>query len=396
MSDATHRFFAVCPRGLEALLAQELAALGAGEVQVEGGGVAFAGTLATGYAANLHSRLASRILWQVARGDYANENDLYAAARAVRWHEHCDARLTLRVDVSAARAPVQSPEFATLRIKDGIVDALRDRTGARPSIDRVRPDVRVFAYLDERSATLYLDLSGEALFKRGWRLDKGEAPLKENLAAGLLRLAGWTAEQPLADPFCGSGTILIEAASIAARQAPGLARPFGFERLRSVDRAAWRELKEAARAAVDLKAAALLAGSDISTRVIEQARANAQRAGFGDWLADGRLRFAAVDARTAQPPAPAGALVTNPPYGVQSEPKSATVAALMRDVGDRYKQCWAGWTAWMLSADRDLPRQLRLQETRKTVLFNGPLECRLFRFEVVAGGYRPRSGATKD
>jgi putative N6-adenine-specific DNA methylase len=391
VSAAEQRFFAICPRGLEAALAEELAAVGATAVQPEGGGVVFQGSLRTAYAANLHSRLASRILWQLASHPYAGEDDLYAAAHEIRWDEHVGARQTLRVDVSATHTPLRSLEFATLRIKDGIVDRLRERTGTRPSIDRVRPEVRVFCHLDATTATLYLDLSGEALFKRGWRLDKGEAPLKENLAAGLLRLAGWTPAQPLLDPFCGSGTIVLEAASIAAKRAPGLDRPFGFERLQSQDRSAWRELKQAALAAVDDRASAQLVGTDISTRVIDQARLNTERAGLRAWLDDGRLRLIAGDARSSEPPAAGGLIITNPPYGVQSEPKSASVASMMAAVGDRLKQSFTGWTAWVLTADRQLPRQMRLQETRKTVLFNGPLECRFFRFELVAGGYRPRA-----
>jgi putative N6-adenine-specific DNA methylase len=242
---------------------------------------------------------------------------------------------------------------------------------------------------------LYVDLSGEALFKRGWRADKGEAPLKENLAAGLVALAGWTPATPLADLFCGSGTIIIEAASIAAKRAPGLARRFAFERLKGFDSHAWRRLKDAARAAVDDDSNAALAGSDISSRVIEQAIANAQLAGLQAWLDDGRLRFDAVDARAAWPPAPTGAIVSNPPYGEQSAPRSASVPDMMRNVGDRLKQQFAGWEAWFLTSDRQLPKQMRLQETRKTVLFNGPIECRFFRFELVAGGYRPRSAAVK-
>ena len=390
MNPPAEKFFAVCPRGLEPLLAAELRTLGAQQLAPESGGVGFDGTMRNAYAANLHSRIASRVLWQVASGDYDDERDLYEQAQAVAWDRHFDSEQTLRVDVNASRSPLRSLEFATLRIKDAIVDRLRDETGARPSIDRTRPDVRVFAYLDERRLTLYLDLSGEPLFKRGWRAEKGEAPLKENLAAGLLMLAGWTPEVPLLDPFCGSGTIAIEAALIAARRAPGLDRRFGFERLAGFDAAAWRELKAQAAAAIDDTARARIAGTDISTRVIETARGNAGLAGLQPWLDDGRLAFAAGDARQAQPLAAHGMIVTNPPYGEQSAPKSATVPALMRDFGDRMKASFPGWTAWLLSADRDLPRQMRLHETRKTVLFNGALECRLFRFEMVAGQYRQR------
>ncbi len=390
MSRQTERFFAICPRGLEPLLADELRALGAQQLAPEGGGVAFAGTMRTAYAANLSSRIASRVLWQVAAGDYRDEHGLYEQARAVSWEHHFDPRQTLRVDLSASRSPLRSLDFATLRIKDAVVDCLREATGARPSIDRARPDVRVFAYLDGQRFTLYLDLSGEALFKRGWRAEKGEAPLKENLAAGLLMLAGWTPEVPLFDPFCGSGTIAIEAALMAARRAPGLGRRFGFERLAGFDAAAWRELKAQAVAAIDDAAPARIAGTDISTRVVETALGNARLAGLQPWLDDGRLSFAAADARQAQPIAAGGTIVTNPPYGEQSAPKSATVPALMRAFGDRMKESFPGWTAWLLSSDLDLPRQMRLQETRRTVLFNGALECRLFRFEMVAGQYRPR------
>jgi putative N6-adenine-specific DNA methylase len=386
----TEQFFAVCPRGLEPLLADELRSLGGREVATESGGAAFAGALRTAYAANLHSRIASRVLWQVATADVGGEGELYDAARGIAWEDHFDARQTLRVDLNASRSALRSLDFATLRIKDAIVDRLRDATGERPSIDRSQPDVRVFAYLAGERLTLYLDLSGEPLFKRGWRAEKGEAPLKENLAAALLRLAGWSADLPLLDPFCGSGTIAIEAALIASRRAPGLNRRFGFESLGGFDRAAWRQLREEAAAAIDDSVAAHIAAGDISTRVIDTARGNAKLAGLQSWVDDGRLAFAAVDARRAQPPAATGMIVTNPPYGEQSAPKSATVPALMRDFGDRLKASFPGWTAWLLSADRDLPGQLRLHETRKTVLYNGAIECRLFRFEIVSGSYRGR------
>ncbi|GAB4483459.1 MAG: class I SAM-dependent RNA methyltransferase [Burkholderiaceae bacterium] len=389
----TEPFFAICPRGLEAVLAAELTALGAGAVRAESGGVAFAGELRTAYAANLHSRIASRVLWRIAQAACRDEKSLYALAAEVPWERHFSARQTLRVDLNASRSPLASLDFATLTVKDAVVDRLRARAGARPSIDRAHPDVRVFVYLDATTATLYLDLSGEPLFKRGWRADKGEAPLKENLAAGLLAVAGWTPALPLLDPFCGSGTLVIEAASIAARRAPGLQRRFAFERLASFDAAAWRALREQAHAAIDDRAAARIVGSDISTRVVETARRNAALAGLDAWLVDGRLRFAATDARRIEPPAPTGWIVTNPPYGERSHPKSAPVPKMMGEFADRLKQSFPGWTAWILSADRGLPRQMRLHETRKTVLFNGPLECRLFRFEIVAGAYRPRADA---
>jgi putative N6-adenine-specific DNA methylase len=384
----SHAFFAVCPRGLESVLADELQGIGATEVRTEAGGVGFGGTLRTGYAANLHSRIASRVLWQVGRRGYRNEQHLYDATQEVRWQDLMTPQQTLRVDVTAARSPLASLEFAMLRIKDGIVDRMRDVAGDRPSIDRTRPDVRVFAYLDATTVTLYVDLSGEPLFKRGWRADKGEAPLKENLAAGLLALAGWKPGVPLLDPFCGSGTIVIEAATVAGGRAPGLNRRFAFERLRGFDSHAWRTLKDAARAHVNDGAPSVLRGSDISTRVVGQAIENARLAGLERWLADGRLAFSAGDARRVEPPAERGLIISNPPYGEQSAPKSASVPAMMGDFGNRLKQAFAGWDAWLLTSDRSLPRQMRLQETRKPVLYNGALECRFFRFELVKGSYR--------
>jgi putative N6-adenine-specific DNA methylase len=384
----SHAFFAVCPRGLEPVLANELQGVGATDVRTEAGGVAFGGTLRTGYAANLHSRIASRVLWQVGRRGYRNEQHLYDATQEVRWQDLMTPQHTLRVDVTAVRSPLASLEFAMLRIKDGIVDRMREVAGERPSIDRSQPDVRVFAYLDATTVTLYVDLSGEPLFKRGWRADKGEAPLKENLAAGLLALAGWKPDVPLLDPFCGSGTVVIEAATVAAGRAPGLNRRFAFERLRGFDSHAWRTLKDAARANVNDDAPSILRGADISTRVIEQATENARLAGLERWLADGRLAFSAGDARRAEPPAERGLIISNPPYGEQSAPRSASVPSMMGDFGNRLKQAFAGWDAWLLTSDRSLPRQMRLQETRKPVLYNGALECRFFRFELVKGSYR--------
>jgi putative N6-adenine-specific DNA methylase len=381
-------FFAVCPRGLQDLLVRELQACGARSAQAAPGGAGFDGSLATAYAVNLHSRLASRVLWRLAGGSYRDESDLYEMARAVTWEAHFTASQTLRVDVTATRSPLRSLQFATLRVKDAIADRMRERCGDRPSVDRSAPDVQVVAHLTQQRADVYLDLSGEPLFKRGWRLEKGEAPLKENLAAGLLASSGWTPAVVLHDPFCGSGTIPIEAACIATQRAPGLTRRFAFERLLGFEARAWRDILGQARENVDDRAEFHISGRDISTRVIQLALANGQRAGLSSSIRDGWLSLDAGDARTAAPPGNAGLIVTNPPYGQQSEPKSATVARLMAALGDQFKQAYAGWDAWLLSGDRDLPAQLKLKETRRSVLFNGPIECRFYRFELVAGSYR--------
>jgi len=383
-----HGFFAVCPRGLQDLLAVELRACGARDVEATSGGAAFNGAMDTAYAANLHSRLASRILWRLSGGTYRSESDLYELARAVAWESHFASSQTVRVNLTAIRSPLRSLQFATLKIKDAIADRMRERCGTRPSVDRSNPDVQVVAHLDAERADLYLDLSGEPLFKRGWRQEKGEAPLKENLAAGLLASAGWSPVTPLHDPFCGSGTIPIEAACIASGRAPGLARRFAFEKLLGFDARSWSELLEQARSAVNERAEFRISGRDISTGVVRIALANADRAGLGAALRRGALAFEAGDAREAPAPPDPGVIVTNPPYGQQSEPKSASVARLMARFGDQLKKGYPGWDAWMLSGDRELPAQLKLKESRRTVLFNGPIECRLFRFELVAGSYR--------
>ena len=375
-------FHAACPHGLEEALATELRALGADPTPARGG-VAFEGDLGTAYQANLRSRIASRILMRLAHAPYRSEDELYRIAGSIDWSAWFDARNTLRVDVTGSRSPLRSLNFATLRIKDAIVDFFRERAGERPSIDTRRPDVRVFAHLDEREAHLYLDLSGEPLFKRGWRQrdDKGEAPLKENLAAGMLALAGWQASQPLLDPFCGSGTILIEAAQIARGIAPGLSRRFGFERLAGFDETLWTDLRGQAQAQMQAARSTPLAifGSDIDPRAIRQAEMNASRAG----LDDGAIGLRQADCRALEPPCPTpGMIVCNPPYGERIDVSGGDYEATMLAFGQSLKARFGGWEAWVLSGDRTLPRRLRIREKRKHPLYNGPIDCRLFGFEL--------------
>jgi putative N6-adenine-specific DNA methylase len=240
-----------------------------------------------------------------------HEDDIFELAYSTAWERWFGAEQTLRVDTSAIRSPMQSLQFCNLRAKDGICDRLRDREGSRPDIDTVRPDARVHLFLSEDSATLYLDTSGESLFKRGWRLDKGEAPIRENLAAGILALSGWDPSQALLDPFCGSGTILIEAAWIALGVPPGIWRPFGFERLRDHNARHWHDLKDEARSNIGTQLESPLVGVDLDPMAIEAAQANAERA----WLTPDAIRFEVGDARTVTPPAESGWLITNPPYG---------------------------------------------------------------------------------
>jgi len=377
-------FFAPCPRGLEHALASELDALGAVESRATDGGVAFAGALDLAYRANLESRIASRVLWRVGGGGYRDERDVNALARAIDWKRHFRAERTLRVDVAATRSPLPSLEFATLTIKDAICDRFRDDTGARPSIDKRAPDVRVSAYLTADEATFYVDTSGEPLFKRGWRRDTDEAPLRENLAAGLLALAGWAPGEPLLDPMCGSGTIAIEAAMVAADRAPGLARTFGFQKLAWYDGPAWQRVRQKA---VDRAAAAAAAAtgppaifaSDSAQAAVAKSQANARTAKVERFVAIER-----ADVLERPAPAPSGVIVSNPPYGVRLADQ-ARMAAFYPQLGDALKQRFAGWHAWLLTGDLRLAKLIGLRVERRIPLFNGAIECRLFGFPLVAG-----------
>jgi len=373
--------FAPCPQGLEEALTAEMQALGFDDAYVGRAGCHFSADWPGIQRANLYSRLATRILVQVAFDTISHEDDILDLAYNVPWERWFGAEHTLRVDTSAIKSPVQSLQYCNLRAKDGICDRLRDREGARPSIDTVRPDARVHLFLTGDTATLYLDTSGESLFKRGWRLDKGDAPLRENLAAGMLALAGWDPAAALLDPFCGSGTILIEAAWIALGVPPAISRPLGFERLRGHDAYRWRDLKEDARARILPKLDAPLVGYDVDPQAVEYARNNAERA----WLTEETIRFEVGDAREVPAPADQGWIVTNPPYG-ERLPLEET--ELWRPWSANLKRAYAGWQLHVITSDRELPQRLRLKPLRRTPLHNGSLDCRLFSFELVEAGYR--------
>ncbi len=379
----TLAMFATCPRGLEAALAGELEACAARETRAVGGGVHFAGDLAVCYRANLESRIASRVLLRVAQAPYRNERDVYHTAHAVRWPERFDVGCAIRVDVSAIRSPLRSLDFATLRIKDAVCDRFRADTGSRPDVNTRAPDVRIHAFLDERAVTLYLDTSGEPLWKRGLRGATGEAPLRENLAAGLIALSGWRPDEPLFDPMCGSGTILAEAAQIALGIAPGSRRAFAFERLRDFDANLWRALRAAAGApAISTRKPAIF-GADRDASILESARSALEQTGLSEAVSLQRADVLEVDA-----PAPAGVLVTNPPYGVRVG-EDAELAAFYPRLGDALKARFAGWRCYVLTADLRLAKLIGLKASKRTPLFNGPLECRLFEFKIVSGSMRP-------
>lgn len=394
--------FLPCAAGVESWLADEVQRVTGTAPETLRGGVRLRAGWDAVLRLNLHSRLAQRVLVQVAHGPYRGEDDLYAAAHAVPWEDWFTPRESFKIELTAHQSPLKSLNFAALRIKDAVADRFRERGGVRPDVDTQRPAVRVFVHLGADAATLYVDTSGEPLFKRGWREDKGEAPLKETLAAAMIAASGWDATVPLYDPCCGSGTIAIEAAQVACNIPPGLLRRFGFERLRPHVAADWAAFKAEANAGRRAPTAPVF-GSDVAFRMVDFAQRNAERAGVAH-----ALQLRGGDALQRMPPVEGGGvMLLNPPYGERIEAggiarpgRGGREQAQMEQAGDffaqlasHWKRNYAGWTAWVLSPDAKLPGRMRLKESRRIPMWNGPIECRLFRFDMVAGSARTRDAA---
>lgn len=387
MATDHEHFFVSCPTGLEGVLLDELVRLGATEPRATRGGVSLRGTPELCYRINLESRIASRVLWRVLHGPYRNERDVEEAAREVPWPDWFEASSTLKVKVSARGCPLKSLDYLTLKIKDGVCDKFRAITGRRPTVDRRRPAIRIEAFLDATRLSLYLDTSGEALFKRGYRTGPAGAPLRENLAAGLVRLAGWTPDRPLLDPLCGGGTILIEAAQSARRMAPGLGRAFAFQHLSWFDPRAWRRQVQRSRDGQRRDLPLRIYGSDRDGDAVARARESVIAAEVAD-----AIELAQADVLTLTPPAPEGILISNPPYGHRLGAR-ADLVDFYRRFGSVLKHRFSGWLVYLLTADLRLPGLLRLAESRRVPLFNGPLECRLMEFRMVTGSLRARAAS---
>ncbi len=472
--------FLPCAGGVETYLADEATKIiGDSEaIQQQMGGVAVKASWRQAMQLNLHSRLASRVLVGVMQRPYRSEDDIYEAACDVAWEIWFTQKQTFKIDITATRSPLKSLNFAALRVKDAICDRFRHKTGERPSVDTQRPDARIYVHLSAEHVSLYVDTSGEPLFKRGWREEKGDAPLKETLAAATLAASGWwdvkgdsaAPLQPLYDPCCGSGTIVIEAAQIALGIPSGSLRRFGFERLLPYQAHVWDAMKSEALRAIDTPASGTkglkntekleIYGSDVAFRMVDFAQHNADLAGVG-----AVVQLRGGDALQRKPPCevpPQGAVIlTNPPYGERIEvagvagvghsmaqgrsfaqdsrnaPRVHTVRSNQvlrneprnqpRDEFDRPIPAWDeapedaaaassgvrparapretaefnasegdfflqlaahwkthfdGWTAHLLVPDMKLPGKMRLKETRRVPLWNGPIECRLFRFDI--------------
>ncbi len=390
MDSTNHAFFAPCPRGLEAVLVDELTHLGASDVEATAGGVAFRGPFALCYRVNLQSRIASRILLRIAEGSYRDEHDVYDAAKAIRWQDWFTPQQTIKVKVSAHHCPLKSLDFVTLRVKDAVCDRFQFARGKRPTVDTHAPDMLIAVYLDTTTCTFYLDTSGEPLFKRGWRKSAGDAPIRENLAAGILRLAKWTPGTLLYDPMCGSGTFVIEAALMARRVAPGMGRHFAFEKLLVCDPRLLNDLRAELQAAELPVEPGLIHAADHSAHAIASIKANLTVAGSSE-----AVTLQQGDVLQLPAPAEAGLLVTNPPYGHRMG-EGETLRTFYPPFGDHLKKHFCGWTVHIFTADLKLPGQLRLAPSRRVPLFNGAIECRLFEFRMVAGSLRkprPQIGA---
>ena len=396
MTGAALKFLASAPRGLPDLLVRELAACGAGELRERSTGVAFTGTLESAYRACLWSRIANRVFLELGSFEARDAQEFYAGVRALDWSAHLAPGATLACDFSGRHPTITHTHFGALRLKDGIVDALREASGSRPDIALERPDVRVHAHAHGTDITVAIDLAGESLHRRGYRGAAGEAPLKENVAAGVLLRAGWEALAAqggeFLDPLCGSGTLVVEAALIAGDRAPGLTRQyFGFRGWRGHEAPLWERLRAEAlaRARAGEASTACVRGRDRESHAIRTARENAARAGVA-----GRVQLevgALAEAAPLAGPSPgrAGLVATNPPYGVRLEDR-AGARAIHRELGAVLRARFAGWSAAVLTGAPELGMELGLRAYRTHALWNGAIECRLLRIEVGPDSERAR------
>ena len=379
-------FFATVPAGMTDLLARELGSFGATSVRERNAGVMFTGALEVGYRACLWSRVASRVLLQLAAFNAASADEFYVQVRALDWSAHIDPARTIACEFTGTHPAITHSHFGALRLKDGICDRLRADSGARPDVALVRPAVRIHAHANKTQITLSLDLAGEGLHRRGYRTEAGNAPLRENLAAGILLRARWpeAAERgaEFLDPMCGSGTLVIEAALIAARRAPGLRREyFGFLGWKRHDDALWRQLRIAAEQCALSEVASVLRGSDIDQRSLSIATANAERAGVSGLIRFEHRPIVTVAPLTAGP----GLVCVNPPYGERlgDEAEARTAYA---QLGQRLRERFAGWDAAILSASPASARELHLRSYRVHELMNGTIPVRLLRIDLGAPG----------
>ncbi|HTY21363.1 MAG TPA: THUMP domain-containing protein [Geobacteraceae bacterium] len=370
-------FFATTAKGIEDLLADELKALGIEVTAVDRGGVRFSGTMEACYRANLWLRTASRVLIPLAGFPCNSPAALYDGVKSVCWNEFLTPEMTIAVDCSLRDSALTHSGYVALKTKDAIVDTIRDRCGRRPDVETRDPDLRVNVHLVKNHCTVSLDSSGIPLDRRGYRLERNEAPLRETLAAALVILSGWDGSSNLADPMCGSGTIPVEAALKGACRAPGLTRPgFGFQRWPGFEAGLWRMLIAEANGKARDSLPAKLIGCDRSARALSVARQNSERAGVG-----GMLDLIRGELAEFTPPPGPGVIILNPPYGKRLG-EEEELKPLYRQIGDVLKQRCTGYSAYVFTGSSDLAKCIGLRASRRIVLFNGPIECRLLRYDL--------------
>ena len=372
-SKPEHVLFATAARGTEGAVRDELRDLGFRGVRADRGGVHFGRSLDEGFRACLELRTALRVLYRLASFDAPTDAALYAGVAAIDWSPWITPRHTLAVRAVSQGSRLTHSQFVAQKTKDAVVDQIRSRLGERPSVDRDDPDVTLFVHLAHDRATVYLDVSGGSLHRRGWRARAGEAPLKESLAAAVLRLSGWDRRRPLVDPFCGSGTIAIEAALWARGIAPRLARErFGFERWACHDEAAARraaELREQAEAKIT-PGTTPIRGSDVDPDALALAADNAHEAGV-------RIDFRRASVRDLVPEGEPGMVVTNPPYGE----RLGVTDELYRDMAQAFARLH-GWRVAILAGTPAIERAMKRRADKALTVYNGDIECRLLVYDV--------------
>lgn len=371
------RFFATTAKGVEPVLAQEIKKLGARGVREETGGVEFLGSLETAYRANLWLRTANRVLLPVFEFDCLSEQELYEGIRQIDWRKHLTQDMTLAVDANVRSSNIKHSKYAALKTKDAIVDQLREKLGGRPSVSVTNPDLRVNIHIHQNRCIVSLDTSGESLHKRGYRVAPVEAPLKETLAAAIIEFTEWDERSTLVDPMCGSGTLVIEAAMKAANIAPGLLRTsFGFQRWLGFDKKLWDGLVKEAQELRKRRIAAKIFGYDISQKAIGAATANARAA-----TVEGLITFARRRIEESMPIPDGGVVVVNPPYGERIGQKRE-LESLYKTIGDVFKNIFRGYTGYVFTGNLELAKHIGLKASRRIVLYNGPIESRLLKFEL--------------
>lgn len=392
-----HELFLTCPKGLEGLLADEAASLGLEDVRQATAAIRGQGSLETAYRLCLWSRLANRVLLVLSRFQMANAEDLYHGVHSLDWQEHLAPTGSLAVEFSGHGSGIDNTHFGALKVKDAIVDRLRNAAGERPSVDKLNPDVRIHLRLDKGQAILSLDLSGHSLHQRGYRLQQGAAPLKENLAAAILIRAGWpriAAEGgALADPMCGVGTFLVEAAMMAADIAPNLKRErWGFSAWQGHVPAVWRKLHEQAQARAEAGLARpplWIRGYEADPRLIQPGRNNVERAGLSDWIKIYQGEVATFEPRPDQHQK--GLVVCNPPYGERLGDE-ASLLYLYQNLGERLRQACLNWQAAVFTAAPDLGKRMGLRSHKQYAFWNGALPCKLLLIDVVPAQFVTERG----